>query len=292
MTSARTLQGLLARGARRGGRDRRAGAPPLTYAGLRALVDETIALAQRASASAAATASRSCCRTARKWRRLSSRVASGATSAPLNPAYRADEFEFYMSDLGAKALVVEAGGASPALAAAEKLGIAVLTLTPDREAGAGALPSLRRSARRRGAARPRRGRRRRADPAHVGHDLAAEDRAAERKPMSTTSAENIAASLEFTGSRSRPQRHAAVSHPRADRRPARAAVARRLGLLHAGLQRAEVLRRDGGGEADLVHGGADHASGDSDARGAKQGRSSRAIRCASSARRRPRCRRR
>src|ERR1700689_4907672 len=34
-------------------------------------------------------------------------IASGATAAPLNHAYRADEFEFYMSDLGASALVVE-----------------------------------------------------------------------------------------------------------------------------------------------------------------------------------------
>ena len=33
--------------------------------------------------------------------------ASGVTSAPLNPAYRADEFEFYLSDLNAKALIVE-----------------------------------------------------------------------------------------------------------------------------------------------------------------------------------------
>ncbi|MEQ4600612.1 MAG: AMP-binding protein, partial [Methylobacteriaceae bacterium] len=28
-------------------------------------------------------------------------VAAGTTSAPLNPSYKADEFEFYMSDLGA-----------------------------------------------------------------------------------------------------------------------------------------------------------------------------------------------
>jgi len=33
-------------------------------------------------------------------------VAAGATCAPLNPAYRPDEFEFYMRDLGAKALIV------------------------------------------------------------------------------------------------------------------------------------------------------------------------------------------
>jgi len=65
-------------------------------------------------------------------------VASGATSAPLNPSYKADEFEFYMDDLKAKALIVEAGSASPAILAANKLGIAVLTLTPEPEAGAGA----------------------------------------------------------------------------------------------------------------------------------------------------------
>ena len=29
--------------------------------------------------------------------------AAGATSAPLNPAYRAEEFEFYLTDLNAKA---------------------------------------------------------------------------------------------------------------------------------------------------------------------------------------------
>ena len=65
-------------------------------------------------------------------------VASGATSAPLNPAYRTDEFEFYMSDLGAKALVVEAGSSSPAVEAANKLGIPLLTLRPDLKRGAGA----------------------------------------------------------------------------------------------------------------------------------------------------------
>ena len=41
--------------------------------------------------------------------------ASGTTSAPLNPAYRADEFEFYLSDLNAKALIVEQGSTSPAI---------------------------------------------------------------------------------------------------------------------------------------------------------------------------------
>jgi oxalate---CoA ligase len=65
-------------------------------------------------------------------------VASAAASAPLNPAYRQDEFEFYLEDLNAKALIVEAGSESPALRAAEKLGVALITLTPEPQAGAGA----------------------------------------------------------------------------------------------------------------------------------------------------------
>jgi oxalate---CoA ligase len=65
-------------------------------------------------------------------------VASAATSAPLNPGYRADEFEFYLSDLGAKALIVEAGGASPAVEVARKLGVAILPMQPQPERGAGA----------------------------------------------------------------------------------------------------------------------------------------------------------
>jgi len=64
-------------------------------------------------------------------------IAAAATAAPLNPVYRADEFEFYLSDLNAKALVVEKGSQSPALAVAEKLGVQILELTPAEE-GAGA----------------------------------------------------------------------------------------------------------------------------------------------------------
>ena len=62
-------------------------------------------------------------------------VASGATACPLNPAYRADEFEFYLTDLKAKALLVERGSASEALRIAEKLGVAVLELIPGGPAG-------------------------------------------------------------------------------------------------------------------------------------------------------------
>jgi acyl-CoA synthetase (AMP-forming)/AMP-acid ligase II len=63
--------------------------------------------------------------------------ASGVTSAPLNPAYRADEFEFYLSDLNAKALIVDQGSTSPAVEVARKLGLRVLELVPDLSAGAG-----------------------------------------------------------------------------------------------------------------------------------------------------------
>ncbi len=64
-------------------------------------------------------------------------IASGSTAAPLNMAYRADEFEFYLSDLKAKVLVVASGSDTPARAVAAKLGIAILELTSLPENGAG-----------------------------------------------------------------------------------------------------------------------------------------------------------
>ena len=64
--------------------------------------------------------------------------ASGFASAPLNPAYRADEFDFYLSDLGAKALIVERGSASPAIDVAARHGVRLIELVPDPDRGAGA----------------------------------------------------------------------------------------------------------------------------------------------------------
>ncbi|AWT59789.1 MAG: putative sulfoacetate--CoA ligase [Candidatus Moanabacter tarae] len=58
-------------------------------------------------------------------------IASGATTAPLNPAYREEEFEFYLADLQSKALLVEAGSNSSAVNAADKLNIPVLDLVLD-----------------------------------------------------------------------------------------------------------------------------------------------------------------
>ncbi|MBH62427.1 MAG: AMP-dependent synthetase [Alphaproteobacteria bacterium] len=68
-------------------------------------------------------------------------VAAGATTAPLNPAYRDEEFEFYLSDLNAKALIVADGDESPAVAVAKRLGITVLELSsqPTDTAGSFAL---------------------------------------------------------------------------------------------------------------------------------------------------------
>jgi len=103
------------------------GCPPLTYGGLRDHVERTVASLNRLgigrndrvalvlpNGTEMATAFVS--------------VAAGSTSAPLNPGYRADEFEFYLSDLKAKALIVERGSSSPALGVAAKQNIPVIEL--------------------------------------------------------------------------------------------------------------------------------------------------------------------
>jgi acyl-CoA synthetase (AMP-forming)/AMP-acid ligase II len=59
------------------------------------------------------------------------------TSAPLNPAYRVDEFEFYLTDLQAKALIVERGSTSPAVEAARTLGVPIIELVVAEGASAG-----------------------------------------------------------------------------------------------------------------------------------------------------------
>lgn len=64
-------------------------------------------------------------------------VGGAATAAPLNPGYRADEFEFYLSDLNAKLLIVAAGKTSPSIAVAERLGIPIARLISHPERGAG-----------------------------------------------------------------------------------------------------------------------------------------------------------
>ena len=64
-------------------------------------------------------------------------VASGATSAPLNPGYRADDFNFYLSELKARALITQLGMDSPAREVAHARDIPIIELSPvvDAEAG-------------------------------------------------------------------------------------------------------------------------------------------------------------
>ena len=57
-------------------------------------------------------------------------IGACATTAPLNPAYRADEYEFYLSDLKAKALAIEAGFDNPAIAVATRLGVPIIDMVP------------------------------------------------------------------------------------------------------------------------------------------------------------------
>jgi oxalate---CoA ligase len=53
-------------------------------------------------------------------------VANAAAAAPLNPAYRRAEFEYYMGDLGMKAVIVQEGVSDPAESVAADLGVAVI----------------------------------------------------------------------------------------------------------------------------------------------------------------------
>ncbi|MEX5729760.1 acyl-CoA synthetase (AMP-forming)/AMP-acid ligase II [Rhodovulum iodosum] len=64
-------------------------------------------------------------------------IAQAAVTAPLNPAYREDEYAFYLEDLKAKAIVLATGYDGPALAAAKRSGLTILWLGADEAAPAG-----------------------------------------------------------------------------------------------------------------------------------------------------------
>ena len=112
------------------------GGTPLTYRGLRSLVADT----------AAALASQGIGPNDRVGIVLDNgpemaaaflSIGSAATAAPLNPTYRGEEFEFYLTDLRAKLLVVAAGKDTPAIAVAQKLGVPIARLVAHPERGAG-----------------------------------------------------------------------------------------------------------------------------------------------------------
>ena len=65
-------------------------------------------------------------------------VAAAAASAPLNPAYKEEEFDFYLADLGARAMIVAADETGPAVAIARRHGATILRLQLAEGAPAGA----------------------------------------------------------------------------------------------------------------------------------------------------------
>src|SRR4029450_12773891 len=64
-------------------------------------------------------------------------VAVGATCAPLNPSYRVNEFDFYLSDLKARALMIWSEMDSPAREVAQRHNIPIIELTSTCAAEAG-----------------------------------------------------------------------------------------------------------------------------------------------------------
>ena len=64
-------------------------------------------------------------------------VACACTAAPLNPAYKAEEFEFYLSDLKPRAVIARHGEPSPVREVAANLSIPVIELLRDDEGAAG-----------------------------------------------------------------------------------------------------------------------------------------------------------
>ncbi|MFN3327117.1 MAG: AMP-binding protein [Bryobacteraceae bacterium] len=69
-------------------------------------------------------------------------VASCASCAPLNPNYIREDFEFYLNDLRAKAVLVDASAPAAVLNAARTLGVRVLRLEPQTSAGEFTLADL------------------------------------------------------------------------------------------------------------------------------------------------------
>ena len=135
MTSFRTVSGLLEVGdASHDALRAPEGRPALTYAALRALVARTVeALNARGIGRGDRVAI--VLPNGPEMASVFVTVACAATTAPLNPAYRQEEFEFYIEDLKAKALIVVKGADTPARAAAAKFGVPVIEVVAGTAAG-------------------------------------------------------------------------------------------------------------------------------------------------------------
>jgi acyl-CoA synthetase (AMP-forming)/AMP-acid ligase II len=103
---------------------------PLTYLGLRSLAASTV---ERLNAAGIGRGDRVAIvlPNGPEMAAAFAAIACAATTAPLNPAYRRDEFDFYLADLSAAALVIQQGMDSPARTVAAERGIPVVELVPD-----------------------------------------------------------------------------------------------------------------------------------------------------------------
>ncbi|MHC4338800.1 MAG: AMP-binding protein, partial [Planctomycetota bacterium] len=110
--------------------------PPLTYGGLALLVRETAATLRALGVGRGDRVAVVLPNGPRMATTFLS-VAAAATCAPLNPEYRAEEFEFYLSDLRASALILASGSDSPAAEVARARKIPIVELTPGRYALSG-----------------------------------------------------------------------------------------------------------------------------------------------------------
>ncbi|MCC7276283.1 MAG: AMP-binding protein [Alphaproteobacteria bacterium] len=136
MSAATTILDLVAAGRDDAVAIAASGRPALTFAGLRRLAGDTVARLNRLGIGrndAVAIVLPNGPEMAAAF----VAVACGATTAPLNPGYRADEFDFYLGDLDARALIVERGSASPAIAVATARGVPIVELVADPSAPAG-----------------------------------------------------------------------------------------------------------------------------------------------------------
>jgi acyl-CoA synthetase (AMP-forming)/AMP-acid ligase II len=136
MTTHRTIAALIAAGEASRPAIRAPERGPLTYAGLRDLAEGTVAALNRIGIGRGDRVA-IVLPNGPEMAAAFLAIACGATTAPLNPAYKEEEFEFYLTDLRARALVIQKGMESPAREVARRLGVAVLDLVPDAAGGAG-----------------------------------------------------------------------------------------------------------------------------------------------------------
>jgi acyl-CoA synthetase (AMP-forming)/AMP-acid ligase II len=109
-------------------------------------------------------------------------AASAGTAAPLNPAYKEDEFKFYLDDTAAKVLILPPEGADDARRAAVERGVPILTIDMDANGTVsldGVADLVRQSA---------------------------EGATAARQPIAPPSTEDVALVLHTSGSTGRPKR--------------------------------------------------------------------------------------